>query len=71
MINIQKIEYGRTISGSPLHAYMIKRKTVRKDTSQLTPKEESFYLRREAKPLLLPMVGVESKQKSIVVMGRW
>lgn len=36
MTRIEKIEYGRTISGSPLNAYLIKKKKAGSDTDQLS-----------------------------------
>jgi hypothetical protein len=37
MLRIEKIEYGKTLSGSPLVAYQIRRKKGRGESIQMTP----------------------------------
>ena len=76
MLKIEKKEYGRTISGSPLVSYQIKRKKPRGDSIQLHSAVSEAILPKEKRrsvnlsPINHSSSYIDPINKSIVIIGR-
>ena len=76
MTRIEKIEYGRTISGSPLNTYLIRKKKAGSETDQLSAQitQALFSIKNRRSVNLTPinklLLPDEKNQRSIVIMTR-
>lgn len=76
MLRIEKIQYGKTLSGSPLVAYQIKRKKGRGESIQMTPTVTQTLLQGKDKRKSINLSPInkslssQTANKSVIILGR-